>query len=185
MGGSWFFSISPKLRKSYMPSTLILIVVVSLFLFETGFIWEVTGDVSYSVPLSMHRMNRAMVYGIGYVTESVDVAGAEWLHSNIVITASTIVYADVVSVWFPLTSYAVFPRDHAEVLANATFFLKGMSSYVYLRNFNTLDGKILGQGYMLGHVWNTSDVSPRSEALDKIYTNGGSEIFFALNETNQ
>lgn len=183
MGGSWFFSILPKLRKSYVASILTLIVVTSLFLFETSFIWEVTGDVSYSIPLSMHRMNRAIVYGKGYVTECVDVASAEWLHSNIVLTASTIVYADVVSVCFPLTSYAVFPRDKTETLSNATSF-DFTNAYVYLRNFNTFDGKIFGRGYMFGRVWNTSDISPRVEALDKIYSNGGSEIFFALNKTS-
>ncbi len=182
IGGNWFFSFLPKLRKSIRPFILTLIVVTSLFLFETGFIYEITRDVSYSVPLSIYRMNRAMFYGNGYITERVDVVGAEWLHSNIVLTANTIVYADVVSVWFPLTSYALIPRDHTEILSNVTFF-NVTSAYVYLRNFNTLDGRILGEGYVLGHVWNTSDVSPRFEALDKIYTNGGSEIFFTLNET--
>ena len=180
-----FFSFFPKLQKGTLPFVLTSVILISLFLFETGFIYELTGDVSYSIPLSMHRMNRTMVYGNGYLTECVDVASAEWLHSNIVLTANMILYADVVSEWFPLTSYAVFPRDHVETLPVITFF-DGMITYVYLRNFNTLDGKIPGSGYAFPslHVWNTSDVSPRLEALDKIYSNGGSDIFFAFNKNS-
>ena len=178
MGGNSFFSFLTKLRGSHVSFILTLIVVVSLFLFEIGFIYEVAGDVSYSVPLSMYRMNRAMFYGNGYVTESVDIVGAQWLHSNIVFSVNTLIYADIVSINQPLTSYAVLPRDHTEVLSNVTSF--NTNAYVYLRNFNTFDGSIVGRGW---HVWNTSDISPSLEALDKIYTNAGCELFLALNET--
>ncbi len=58
-----------------------------------------------------------------------------------------------------------------------------MNEYVYLRNFNTFDGKIYGQGYVSGRVWNNSDISPRLGSLNKIYTNGGCEILFAFNKT--
>lgn len=178
IGGNLFFSVLPKLRKSHVPPILTLIVVTSLFLFETSFIYEVTGDVSYSVPLSIHRMDRAVFYGNGYITECVDVAGAEWLHSNIVLTANTLMYADIVSINMHLTSYAVFPRDHTEILSNVTSF--NTNAYVYLRHFNTFDGKMVRRG---GYVWNTSDIRSRFESLDKIYTNGGCEISFALNRT--
>ena len=179
IGGSWFFSFLIKLRKSYVPFILTLTVVLALFLFETGFIYEVTGDVSFSIPLSMHRMNRARVYGNGYLMECLDIAGAEWLRSNVATTADMVVYGDIVSAYLPLTSYGVFPRDHTEILSNFTSF--NTNAYVYLRNFNTFDGKILGTG---GRVWNTSDISPSLEALDKIYTNGGSEIFSTPNKTS-
>ncbi len=181
VGGKSFFSSFSKLRRGPLPFGLTLIVVVSLFLFETGFIYEISGDVSYSIPLSKYRMDRVTVYGRGYLTESMDVFSAEWLHSNIALTANTQMYADIVSVNQPLTSYGVFPRDHSEILSNVTSF-DGSNAYVYLRNFNTFDGKFLGQGW---RVWNTSDVSPRFEALDKIYTNGGSEVFLVLNKTSQ
>ncbi len=181
IGGDWFFSFLPKLRGSIFPFILTLIVITSLFLFETGFIYEITGDDSYSVSLSMYRMDRAIVYGSGYITECFDVAGAEWLHSNIVLTAKTLVYADAVSVIKPLTGYGVFPRNHIETLTNVTYF--DMNEYVYLRNFNTFDGKIYGQGYVSGRVWNNSDISPRLGSLNKIYTNGGCEILFAFNKT--
>lgn len=180
IGGSWLFSILPKLSKSFVPFILVLVVVTSLFLFETGFIYEVTKDVSYSIPLSMYRMDRAVVYGKGYVTPGVDVASAKWLSSNMNSTVSTIVYADVISVWFPLTSYGLLPRyAYTEIMTNGTIF-EGPHSYVYLRNFNIFDGKILGKDYEFPskHVWNTSDVSLRLEALNKIYSNGGSEVFF-------
>lgn len=187
IGGNKFFSILPKLSKSqsYIPFILTSIVVTSLFLFETGFVYEVTGDVSYSIPLSMHRVNREVVYGKGFITKDVDVAGAKWLNSNMDSTSNTIVYADVVSTLYPLTSYAVLPRRKTQLLTNATSF-DLTPAYVYLREFNTFDGKILGPGFEFPskYVWNTSDVSLRLEVLNKIYSNGGSEIFFALNKTS-
>lgn len=179
VGGNLFFSILLKPRKTFVPFILTL-VVVSLFLFETGFIYEITQDVSYSVPLSMHRMDRSMVYGNGYLSESMDVFGAQWLRSNIVFTENTMIYGDRVSIIkSPLTSYAVFPPDDMEALSNVTSF-DATYAYVYLRNFNTLDGKIFGQA---GNVWNTSDMRPLFKGLDKIYTNGGSEIFVSFNKT--
>jgi len=179
IGGSSFFSFYPRFRRNFLPFFLTSIIVTSLFLFETGFVYEITEDESYSIPLSKYRMNRVYSFGVGYLTESADVSSAQWLRSNIVLTANTFIYADVVSVSFVLTSYAVFPRSQTEILTNATPFDR-VNAYVYLRNFNTFDGKILGRGYTLGHVWNTSDLSSRLTAFNTIYTNGGSEIFFTL-----
>ncbi len=177
VGGESFFSFAAKLGKSSVPfvkpRTLTLVVVIFLFLFETGFIYEITGDLSYSVPLSMYRMNRVLFYGSGYLTEDQDVSGAHWLRSCVDLTDRTLISADRVSVNQPLTSYAVFPRDQTQILSNATSF-NGANIYVYLRNFNTRDGKIFG----VGRVWNMNDTSLRLEALDKIYTNAGNEILF-------
>jgi len=181
IGGELFFStvskkLVPKLRKSYLPFFLVSLVITSLFLFETGFIYEVTKDVSYSVPLSRYRMNRGTVYGYEYLSESADVFGAVWLRSNIVFTENTTIYGDLVStIKSPLTSYAAFPLDQMRVLNNVTSF-EGIHDYVYLRRFNTFDGKFLGDVQLM---WNQSDISPLIEGLDKIYTNGGSEIFLS------
>jgi len=179
MGGISFFSFLPKLReKRINPFLITSLVIISLFLFETGFVYELTGDMSYSTSLSKYRMNRTLYYGVGYLTESTDVYSAVWLHSNLGLTANTRVYADVVSASFPLTSYAVFPRSQTEILTNATTFNPAdAGKYVYLRNYNIFDGKIFGKGYIEGHIWNTSDLAPQLMANNKIYTNGGSEIY--------
>lgn len=194
IGGKWFFSLLPPLRtrlptKNYLPFILISIAVTSLFLFETGFIYEVTGDVSYSVPLSMYRMDRVTVYGYEYISESVDVFGAKWLHSNIAFDENTRIYGDQISVIkSPLTSYAFLPLDQMKVLSNVTSFNVPCTrahacayDYVYLRNFNTFDGKIFGEAEML---WNISQINPLLEDLDKIYTNGGSEVYIGPYKTS-
>jgi len=179
IGGNSFFSFFLRFRRNFLPFFLTTVVVVSLFLFETGFVYEITEDTSYSISLSKYRMDRVLFYGVGYLTESFDVSAARWLRPNIVLTANTLIYADVVSISFPLTSYAVFPRAQTEILTNATSFDR-TNAYVYLRKFNTIDGKIFGRGYVFGHVWNTSDLSSSLIAFNKIYTNGGSEIFFTV-----
>ncbi|MCK4478503.1 DUF2206 domain-containing protein [Candidatus Bathyarchaeota archaeon] len=179
IGGNSFFSFFLRFRRNFAPFFLTTVVVASLFLFETGFVYEITGDTSYSISLSRYRIDRVLFYGVGYLTESVDVSATRWVRSNIVLTANTLIYADVVSVSFPLMSYAVFPRAQTEILTNATSFDR-TNAYVYLRKFNTIDGKIFGRGYVFGHVWNTSDLSSSLIAFNKIYTNGGSEIFFTL-----
>lgn len=175
VGGNFLFSFLPRLPKSYMPSILTLIVITSLFLFETGFVYEVSGDVSYSVPLSLYRMNRTLVYGRGYLAESADVAGVQWLHSNVILNPEmpTTIYADSVSIYCRLISYGRLSSDYTDILFNGTYF-DSTDVYVYLRRFNTFDGKI---ALMEGQWLNTSDLDPRLEALDEIYTNGGSEVF--------
>jgi uncharacterized membrane protein len=125
----------------------------------------------------MYRMPRSMIYSRGIITESVDVAGAGWLQTNVAVTSYTLVYADFVTAMYPLTSYGVFPRDQTEILSNSSA-LNHQNAYVYLRAFNTVDNKIYGKGWDIGHIWNTSDLNPQLTSIDKIYTNGATEIYF-------
>lgn len=177
IGGTSLFSYLSKFLRRVTPVFLVSIIVVALFLFETGFIYEVTGDTSYSTSLSLYRMDRALYYGVGYLMESPDVSGARWFHSNIILNANTMVYADVISLSFQLTSYGVFPREQTTTLSNGSL-LNSQNAYVYLRAFNIVDGKIYGVGYSEGRIWNTSDLNPQLMSNNKIYTNGGTEIYF-------
>ncbi len=175
VGGDLVLTQFTELRKSHMVTIANSIIIASLFLFESGFIYEVTGDVSYSIPLSLYRKDRASIYGRGYLTEHLDVIGAEWLSSNVVLKENMTIYADGISVFCGLNSYGVLPSDYAEMLDNSTR-LKNADAYVYLRKFNTFDGKIA----LTRQQWlNTSDISLELEALHKIYSNGGAEIFGA------
>ena len=178
LGGVSFFSFLIKrfsARKgSFVALFLISVVVCSLFLFETGFVYEITKDVSYSVPLSMYRMDKTLIYGYEYLSKQLDVAGALWLRSSIAMTNHTSIYGDIVSIIkSPLTSYAAFPLDHMLPLSNVTTFA-GTSSYVYLRAYNVANGVVIGESQ---YQWNTSDLKPVLGNLHKVYANGGSEIY--------
>jgi len=175
VGGELVLTHFTELRRSDMVLIVNSVIIASLFLFESGLIYEVTGDVSYSVPLSLYRKDRASIYGRGYLTEQLDVIGAQWLSSNVILRENMTIYADGISVFCGLNSYGAVPSDYAEMLDNSTY-LRNTDAYVYLRKFNTFDGRIA----LARQQWlNTSDISLELEALHKIYSNGGAEIFGA------
>ena len=159
---------------------LLLLVLLPYFLFNIGFIYEVTSDFPSSVSLSLERMKNSddervtINLGANY-TRTIDVFGAAWLSQ--MVTDKSKIYADETSGSYILPSYAaVFPvhnlgTDEIEE-----------HSYIYLNYVNVVRGII--------KVWNPR-IIPYTEAIsihrttefadilrNKIYTNGGSEIYY-------
>ena len=175
------------INKSY-GLILTSIVLVAFFLFQTGFIYEITGDpVPSSIALSRNKMGSSndLIY------ES-DVFSAYWL-SNYADINNTITYADTVSIIHVLTSYSTIDRSIIQIMSNTTepglypeqyFSIKQPEnpnlSYVYLRYYNVYNGKV---------VYNTkTDTQFKVSELpifndtavfvNKIYSNSYSEIFY-------
>jgi len=183
IGGTFVLShFRLKATKSLL---LIAIIIMGLFLFETGLIYEVTDDLSYSIPLSRYRLPRSMVYGGGYLTEARDVFGAEWLSQNVPLKSTSVVYADSISRYFVLTSYGGISRDYVLTLFNSTL-IRGEKAYVFLRTFNTENGQLpdfTGGGTLEASFNNMSDLAFQLESFNTVYNNGGSEILFASNSS--
>jgi len=159
-----------KQKTQILTSILLLAVLTPYFFFQTGFVYEVTGSESWSLPLSMHRMNGYKLYRLmGYIPEQ-NVFGAHWL-SKYVNTQYTQVHADIDSRHKPLLAYGLILSSRIDVLSNTTKVETG--GIICLGRLNVVDGIVVG-GSML---WNSSELSFIFSDMSKIYSNGGCEVY--------
>ena len=158
-----------KRKKEIWASILLLIVLVPYFLFQTGFVYEVTGSESWSMPLSKYRMDKVRLYYMGFVDEQ-SVFGAQWMSENIDVKHAQI-YADGVSRYKVLTSYGMIYEGDINVLSNTTIL--ATNGTLYLSKLNVFYGKIVGTNY----IWNSNEFSSLFNEMNKVYSNGGSEIY--------
>jgi len=167
--------LAKQKKQLYVP-ILTAIILVPYFLFQTGFVYEVTGAKSWSVPLSKYRMDKVLLYyDYGYVDEK-SVFGAQWMSKNLD-TEYMQIYVDEVSRYKILTSYGMI-RDTApnvKVLSNTT--LLTINGTLYLSQLNIVHGIIVSDKH---YTWNSSELYPHLNDMNKIYSNGGSEIYINM-----
>jgi uncharacterized membrane protein len=158
-----------KTHKETLALGLILIAVVPLFFFETGFIYETTKDFSYSVPLSMYRIDKISLYD--RTTDAKEVAAALWL-SNLQDHAHNLIYCDFVSLPNVLTSYGMMSGANLRELLNNTKFLKD-GNYVFLRGVNTQEGIVESQTV---ENFNITNIQSALESQSLVYSNKNAVI---------
>ena len=163
-GGASFFNFISRRTSQTVSLSLILLILIPFLLFETGFIYEISGDYSYSVALSKYRMDKAELYE--RITDESEIAAATWLSTNLDFSTSY-VYADSTSIYHVLTSYGMMLTENALLLTNTTTFIDDMT-FVYLREVNVDEG-IVTAGYL--PAWNLSDVQPLLKGLNVLYSN--------------
>jgi len=167
--GADFLTRLFKQKNEFLASVLIVIVFVPYFLFQTGFVYEIVSNESWSLPLSVHRMPAYKSRGfLGYV-DGRDIFCAYWLKTN-VNAQNTMIYADISSIDYVLFAYGMIPKEEMLVLNNVTTI--NSHSVIYLSRLNTVDNTIIG----LNYIWNTTDFLFRKD-ISKIYANGVSEIY--------
>lgn len=154
---------------------MMTIVLVVFFLYRSGFVNTVTGDLPYSYSLDFDRMKQSTFFNVGnslyfvYVPEQ-DLFGARWLALQI--GNSSLVYADYGMGITILSSYTTLNHQNIGFIMNGT--LSKPESYIYLRSFNVLGGLIPHpQDYL-----NLSDLSPSLSKNCRIYSNGASDVYF-------
>jgi len=164
LGGKTIIELIPKpdFRKLYVP-ILVFMVFIPLFLFQTGFVYEVTKVRSWSLPLSMYRWDNLELYG--YIVNAQEVVGAQWLPKYANIT-NIFIYSDRVSQLNVLTGYGMIERGRIYYLSNTTRLTS--NELIYLANVN-----LINEGY----IFNVSEISPILENQNKIYSNGECEIY--------
>jgi uncharacterized membrane protein len=168
MGAEFIAKFLFKHRKEFGFSVLVLIILTPYFLFQTGFVYEVVKNQSWSLPLSGYRMDSIFLkWAMKYFYES-EVVGAIWM-SKYIVSDNSMTYADAISTSSLLNGYGmmIYGRN-MEHLSNVTIFLS--NSYVYLNKANVVDNVILGT-----YLWNTSVLN--ISTLSKIYSNGECEIY--------
>jgi uncharacterized membrane protein len=169
IGAETIIKFTFKHEGEFKTLLLLFLVSVAYFLFQTGFVYEVTQTYSLSVPLSKHRMGQLRLYSeFGYI-DAYSISGAQWLSRNIKIPSAQI-YADVYSRVNELRAYGIIYTGYVEVLSNATLLKKG--DIVYLNPVSVIENIMAGKRYF----WNTSDLQFLNE-LNKVYSNGASEVY--------
>lgn len=168
-GGKMIFRFLLRRKNDLVALNLVLLVLVSLFMFQSSFIFEVTKDASYSLPLSRYRMDNLTLYET--IVDDQEVAGARWILQYTDKSKST-VYADSTAAYHVLTSYGLRSTQDFKVLSNVTA-IPSNGVYIYLRRLNVEEGTIVGEWF----IYKASADSPMLEDKNKIYSNAGSEIY--------
>jgi len=158
-----------KRKTELIVSILLLTLLIPYFLFQTSFVYEVTGSESWlSLPLSKYRMGALRLYGYYQFIDAQNVFGAQWLHKNIE-TKHTQLYTDSIS-YYAMLSYGMTYRGYVKMFSNVTQVTA--NGTVYLNPLNIAEGTIIS----VNQLWNYSELS-FLEDINKIYSNGRSEIY--------
>jgi len=157
---------------------ILTIFFIAVLLFKVGFLYEVAGDASpgMQISLSFNRMktsdNPQIISGFydPYVPEQ-DFCSAIWLAN--VGKQNSKIYADDVASKHVLRAYALRLIEWDYILSGETEV--GPDAYIYLRSLNVKG--FLVQGAIIS---NMTKVSNQLNWTNKIYSNGGSEIYRSL-----
>jgi len=84
---------------------------------------------------------------------------------------NALVYADISSRNNILISHSMMHGSKVHLLSNTTQV--SSTGTVYLNWLNIVHGIVIGAN----HAWNTSELSPIFGGMNKIYSNGASEIY--------
>jgi len=160
-------SLVSKKKTEVKASIPLLVLLVPYFLFQTGFMYEVTQSDAWSVPLSKNRMDPIRLYGQFGYTDAYNVFGARWL-SNHIVVGHTPIYACSYS-RSDLRGYGLIYMGYIEILSNTTEI--AANGVVYMRSLNVIEGIVVGGR----RSWNTSELTFLHD-LSSIYSNGRSVI---------
>jgi uncharacterized membrane protein len=168
-----------KLKHDHAITILILGVLIPYFLFNTGFVYEITNDTPSSMSLGMERMKNNNLTKFGfyntYIPEQ-DVYGATWYNNNKDETKT--IYADRDSKLNVLASYGMSRQYKVNSLFRGNYLnifdLQRINYYLYLRRLNVCDNSFrVSSSYAV----NKSVISPLTNNSLRIYSNGCGEIY--------
>jgi len=164
-------------KNTQLSSVFLLLVFVLFFLFQTGFVYEVASDDSWSVPLSGYRMGDIRMRLLGFPNEQ-DLFGVKWVSKNTDVQ-NELIYADPGYTHFEFASYGMINIDKTVPMISKTTILEisgTLRGTVFLGRVNVVDGifNVYGQE---AQMWNTTEITPILNNMNKIYSNGDSEIY--------
>jgi uncharacterized membrane protein len=160
--------LSRKRVKKYLLAIVVLAVIIPFFLFQTDFVYEVAKEQSVSLPLSSYRLSsyELTYYGVLKPTE---VSGARWLlqFSN----PNESIYAD-----FQFGGMFTYVGIQAGALSAPSSGVPiGKGSYLYLGEYNIIDGVVLN-GYTTAPL-NIAQIDPNPNETSLVYSSGSCEIY--------
>jgi uncharacterized membrane protein len=176
-----FLKVFRKSEAIKTATALLLVILVFYFLFNTGLIYEITGDSPTSASLDFQRLkestgNVRVWFDSNYIYDE-EVASAQWLSTHRGNTSQ--VFADIPARERVLLSYGMIPLEESRVLSNATEIPE--EAYVYLRRLNAVDGMIVANAPNYGptYTFNISEISSILERSNVVYQNGASSVLIS------
>jgi len=176
-----------KMRKLLKVSTLSVISVylVIFFWYQTGFVWQMTRDYSGSVSLNQEWIKEsddieAKVRFYTNITPEQEIFSAKWLYMHM--EPGEKVYATYSDARVhALTSYGMMPAGSVIAMTRRTETISE-DAYIYLRYLNVVEGIVTEFDPRFMHkrertIYNMAEISHLFAGKNKIYSNGGSEIF--------
>ncbi|MEM3697186.1 MAG: DUF2206 domain-containing protein [Candidatus Bathyarchaeia archaeon] len=165
----------PKIKsKNSLVSFLMLVFLGSLFLFQTGFVYEVAKVHCESLPLSMYRWDNLRLHNT--VVRTTEVYGAFWLSHHTTLS-HTVIHADLASKFHVLLAYGLVETGRISLLSNRTKWYSS-NEFTYLGYLSTVDGKVQAELPEIGYyIFNVTQFTSILENQNKIYSNGECEIY--------
>ena len=108
-----------------------LCILIPFFLFQTGFVYEVTKEESYTLSLGSYRLDALAQANLGLLTDA-EVQSGNWLSQHA--GFDKLVYADASSL--NIFTYTQLNR----AVVSFSFAKIPSGSFVYLREYNVEDG---------------------------------------------
>jgi hypothetical protein len=168
-----------KRKKQVFAYTLAAVILITYFLFQTNFVYEVAGTQSWSVPLSGYRMDKvALTNYEGYIDHQ-DAFSAQWLSMNVDVE-HTQIYSDFASKRIVLVSYGQIYSTRIIEWTNTTQFIS--NSMLYLSTLTLVHGQVAGAA---DQMWNFTDLSGQLSFMNRVYSNGGSEVYMSMLNTTK
>jgi len=164
-------------------SMAMLVILLPYFLFNIGFVYEVTGDSPTSISLSLGRMRASehpiIQVGVSndYIYEQESASGV-WLADNMDNVSK--IYADNINRVHVLTSRALITQAHGHRvydMLDSTVMEDG--AYIYLGHMNAVDSLAVYPPSPIHYPGETYDLAGLGSVFrgrNLIYSNGGSEI---------
>jgi uncharacterized membrane protein len=167
------FEGSASLDRKKLLAFLVVMLLIFYFLFQTGFIYEVVHDVPTSISLSRNRIREWPPSLNDLYVDEPEFKSAKWLSVHKSQQSRFLVDFGVKY----LTSYASVSPDQISPLdSDNQLFLtdkKSNTSYVYLGRLNVVYGLVEGSK----RLQNMSDFSSLLNEVNKIYSNGESDVY--------
>jgi len=157
-------------------SVVMTVCLITYFLFQSGFVYEIMGDVPSSLSLTIDKSRLARENPGLYdaYTPAEEAFAAVWLSENI--RSNCVVHSDWVSKVQVLASYGML--DYRLVVAPWPDSAFRKEAYVYLRSLNVFYG-MWSVGY---ETLYSVDISVLLDVTNEICSNGASRVHYTLAE---
>jgi uncharacterized membrane protein len=168
IGGIYSLSFISRNRVNvkFLSLIVVLLVLIPVFLFQSGFIYEVAKEKSYSLPLSSYRIDHVTLAYYG-VLDASEISSAEWLLQNR--NPITIVYSDGVS-GYPLNYVTV---QNTQSLISGSYLPSG--SIIYLSPY-IIESIAVFLANSDGNITQIEGALPSLIPANTIYSSGSCEI---------
>jgi uncharacterized membrane protein len=144
------------------------VLLISLFLFQVGFVYEITGDVPTSISLSRNRMSSWTLFMNQPYIDQQQVSSTSWLAHYI--NNESQVNTDAPS---QVQSYSLIPPERINTLSPSMAGIK-TGSYYFFGKLNDINPEVGGYD----KLYPNTNFSSIFNVADKIYSNLASDVYY-------